>query len=40
MEESILFHRSRETFILVVGPHREVKLEEVYPRMNSEESFV
>jgi hypothetical protein len=25
--------------ILVVGPHREVKLEEVYPVTNSEESF-
>jgi hypothetical protein len=24
---------------LVIGPHREVKLEEVYPGSNSEESF-
>jgi hypothetical protein len=28
-----------KSVILVVGPHREVKLKEVYPGTNSEESF-
>jgi hypothetical protein len=28
-----------KSVILVIGPYREVKLEEVYPGMNSKESF-
>jgi hypothetical protein len=29
----------KKSVVLVVGPHREIKLEEVNPRTNSEESF-
>jgi hypothetical protein len=38
-KKAYCFASPKEPVVLVVGPHGEVELEQIYPRMNSEESF-